>query len=147
VPNVAGVGGVVLLLCAGSLGMARIAASAPPPARLDPPQLAQALKESEFAALAATPRADGRVMVSGRLGTLAQRTRLDAWLAARQVAAAIDAVDEAVAREVTEVLRVNGVAAQVRTAGPPAAGGSVRRDAAKLARAERWCAARAASSS
>jgi len=134
----AGVGVVVLLLCAGSLGMARLVVTPPPVAKLDPPSIAQALKDSEFAVLSATPRADGRIALSGRLATLAQRGRLDAWLAARQVAAAIDVqVDEAVAREVTEVFRVNGVAAQVRSAGPgKLLAEAAERDATKLARAE-----------
>jgi type III secretion protein D len=98
----------------------------------------QQLKASEFAALAARGLTDGRIEIRGRLATLAQRARLDEWLAARRANASIDvAVDEAVAREVTEVLRVNGVAAQVHAAGPGRlVAEAAEPDAQKLARAE-----------
>lgn len=130
-------GAGVLLACMGSFWMARVVA-APRPAQAMPTSLAAALKSSEFAALQAVPQPDGRLLLSGRLSSLAQRTRLDSWLAARRFTPALDVkVDEALARDVTEVFRVNGIAVQARVTGP----GRVDADAAepdanRLARAE-----------
>jgi type III secretion protein D len=96
------------------------------------------LQAGEFAALGPRLLPDGRIGLSGRLGTLAQRARLDDWLTAHHARAAVDvAVDEAIARELTEVFRVNGVAVQLHAAG----GGrfvaeAAEADAARLARAE-----------
>jgi type III secretion protein D len=77
-------------------------------------------------------------VLRGRLTDLAQRARLEQWLATRQWAPALDlVVDELVARDIAEVFRVNGIPAQARPAG---AGRFVaelaERDPQRLARAE-----------
>ena len=135
----AATGTTVLLACAGALWMAHLAAAAP---RITPAvgtaPLAAALHESEFAALAASARADGRIELHGRLATLAQRARLDDWLMARQFTPAVDVqIDEAITREVTEVFRVNGIPVQATLAGPGRVVAEVsERDRERLARAE-----------
>lgn len=132
----AATGAGLMLACVGSFWMARVAAAPHRPGA--PPTLAAALKSSEFAALQAQPRADGRLLLSGRLASLAQRSRLEAWLAERGFEPTVDVqVDEALARDVTEVFRVNGVAVRARVAGP----GRIEADAAepdavRVARAE-----------
>jgi type III secretion protein D len=117
--------------------MARVVA-APRSPQAPPPTLAAALKASEFATLQALPQPDGRVLLHGRLPSLAQRARLDTWLAARKFTPAIDVkVDEALARDVTEVFRVNGVAVQARVTGPGRVDAQAAEpDANRLARAE-----------
>jgi type III secretion protein D len=133
-----GVGAVVLLLCAVAFGMLHLGAQEKPAPVADAGSIAQQLKTSPFAALEATAHPDGRLELSGRLGTLAQRAELDRWLAQRQARASIDVqIDEALAREVTEVLRVNGVTAQVHATAPgQLVAEASERDAARLARAE-----------
>lgn len=135
----AATGAAVLIACGGSLWMAHVAAAAPPPAPvLNAAMLAGALKAGEFAALDAATTADGRPVLRGRLADLAQRARLEAWLAARQWTPALDLmVDELVVRDITEVFRVNGIAAQARAAGAGRFAVEVaERDADRLARAE-----------
>lgn len=134
----AATGAGVLLACAGSLWMAHVAAAPRPMPVLAASTLTEALKTSEFAALSATPQADGRVELRGRLTTLAQRSRLDGWLASRQWTPALEVlVDEAIVREVTEVFRINGVAVQAQATGPGRiAVEASEPDAARLARAE-----------
>lgn len=134
----AGVGLVLVLLCAGALGLPQLMAKpAPVAAAPDAQTLQQQLKASEFAGLALTER-DGGPVVQGRLATLSQRQALEKWLADRQAAAAVDVVvDELVAREVTEVFRINGIAAQVHRSAPgKLLAEASERDAIKLARAE-----------
>ena len=103
-------GACVLLACVGALWMARVAA-APVEAPVDPGvALINALRTSEFATLEAKTAADGRLTLRGRLATQVQRAQLDAWLAERRMAPVVEVwVDEAIARDVTEVFRVNGV--------------------------------------
>jgi type III secretion protein D len=97
-----------------------------------------ALRNSEFAALQFAVGADGQVMLRGRLSTDAARQKLDAWLLDRGVQARVDVtVDEAVAREVAEVFRINGVAVKATAAGPGRVDAeAAERDADRLARAE-----------
>ena len=133
----AATGAGVLLACLGTMWMARVVA-APQGTAGAPATLAVALKGSEFAALELNAQADGRPVLSGRLATLSQRAKLDAWLAAHQFTPAIDVkVDEALTRDVTEVFRVNGVAVQARSAGPGRVEAeAAERDPNRLARAE-----------
>jgi len=133
-------GAGVLVVCAGALGMARVVAAPTSPQINEAVSLAQALRGSEFSALEVGRTADGRMALRGRLTAISQRAKLDAWLAARPASAPLVievAVDEALAREVTEVFRVNGVAVQADVAGPGrVAAQAAERDADKLARAE-----------
>jgi len=133
-------GAGVLVVCAGALAMAHVAAAPTPPQVNEAVSLAQALRGSEFSALEVGRTADGRMALRGRLTAISQRAKLDAWLAARPASAPLVvevAVDEALAREVTEVFRVNGVAVQADIAGPGrVAAQAAERDADKLARAE-----------
>jgi type III secretion protein D len=115
-------------------GMPSLQAAAAPTS-----SLADALRTSEFAAvLSPAQDASGRLELRGRLATLAQRTKLDAWLAARQLTPLVNVVvDEALARDVTEVFRVNGVPVQARAQGPGhIVVEAAERDAEHLARAE-----------
>jgi type III secretion protein D len=132
----AALGAGLLLVCLGSLWMAHVIAA--PRAPSGPLTLAAALQSSEFAALQAKPQADGRIALQGRLATLAERARLDTWLAARQFTPTINVkVDEALTRDVTEVFRINGVSAQARmTASGRVEAEAAERDPARLARAE-----------
>ena len=134
----AATGAAILLACAGALWMAHLANASPraTPAG-DAAALTAALQNSDFAALAVGTGADGRIELHGRLATLAQRSKLDDWLATRRFAAAVDVqVDEAVAREVTEVFRVNGVPVQAKADGPGRVVAEVaERDHDRLARA------------
>ena len=125
------------LACGAALGLAHVA-SAPRVAVEEPVPLAVALKGSEFAALETSRDAGGQMELRGRLSTVAQRTRLDTWLAGRQFAPLVSVqVDEAVARDVTDVFRVNGVAVQAKVQGPGhVVAEASERDAARLARAE-----------
>lgn len=134
----AAIGAVLVLLCAGALGIAQLAAKPAPVVKADAAALVQQLKASPFAGLQASARADGSLQIAGRLATLAQRQRLEAWLAEREAAAALDiVVDEQVAREVTEVFRINGVAVQVQSSGlGRLVAEAAEPDAAKFARAE-----------
>lgn len=132
----AATGAAVLLACAGTYWMAHVVGRQTHEAPRA--TLAAALPASEFATLASTTLPDGRVTLSGRLGTLAQRARLDTWLNARGFSPLLDIkVDEALARDVAEVFRVNGVPVQVRVAGPGRIDAeAAERDPARLARAE-----------
>ena len=123
--------------CLGLLGFVHVV-SAQRPAAVAAPSLADALRGSEFSALTLATDSAGREELRGRLGTLAQRIRLDAWLAARQASPLLDVqVDEAIARDVTDVFRVNGVAVQARVQGPgQIAVDAAEPDAGRLARAE-----------
>jgi type III secretion protein D len=94
-------------------------AGRPAQAAVPPPSLAEALQGGEFAALNVAHDGAGRPEIRGRLATLAQRARLDAWLAARQLTPAVQVqVDEGLQRDVTDTFRVNGVAVQARVTGP-----------------------------
>ncbi len=134
----AGMGATVLLICVAALWTAHLSAAPLKSTQSAPPPLAAALHASEFSGLAVATRADGQVVLHGRIATIAQRERLDAWLAKHQVAPAIDVqVDEALARDVTETFRVNGVAVQARVLGTGiVAVEAAERDAGRLARAE-----------
>ena len=114
----AATGAAVLLACGGSLWMAHVAAAPVPTVAFSAALLGEALKGGEFASLEAATQADGRPVLRGRLADLAQRARLEAWLATRQWTPALDLlVDELVARDIAEVFRVNGIAAQAKAAG------------------------------
>lgn len=134
----AGMGACVMLACAGALWMARVAA-APAPVAINPGvALSNALRgSSEFALLEANTAADGRLTLRGRLATQVQRAQLDGWLAERGFSPKVEVwVDEAIAHDVTEVFRVNGLAVRAQ----PAGGGriaveAVEPDADKLKRA------------
>jgi type III secretion protein D len=130
-------GAIVLVVCGGAFGVAQLTAT-PPVERAEAPSLAAQLRASEFSTLQATLRKDGQFEIRGRLETLQQRARLDAWLADKQLAPAIDVqVDEALARDVAETFRVNGVSVQANVLGTGiVAADAAERDAAKLARAE-----------
>jgi len=133
----ASLGAGVLLSCVGALWMAHVAA-APAPAATDPAAaLVTALRGSAFTALEASRSADGRITLRGRVSTQAQRALLDAWLTERRLAPTVEVwVDEAVAQDVTEVFRVNGVAVRTQLTGPGRiAAEAAEPDAAKLNRA------------
>lgn len=134
----AATGAGVVIACAGSLWMAHVSAAPQPRPALTAPALAMALQSGEFAALQPSREADGRIVLRGRLGTAAQRGRLEAWLAARDWSPTLDLwIDESIARELTEVLRVNGVAGQARIVGAGRFQVEVaERDTQRLARAE-----------
>jgi type III secretion protein D len=134
----AATGAAVLLACGGSLWMAHVAAAPVPPVVFSTPLLAEALKAGEFSALEAATLPGGRPVLRGRLADLAQRARLETWLATRQWTPALDLlVDELVARDVAEVFRVNGIAAQAKATGAGRfAVELAERDTQRLARAE-----------
>lgn len=134
----AATGAGVLFACAGTLWMAHVAAAPQALQEVANAPLDAALAGSEFAALKLTARPDGRLALRGRLATMAERARLDLWLAAQHATPVLDVVvDEAVAREVAEVFRVQGVAVQARVAGPGhIVAEAAEADAARLARAE-----------
>jgi type III secretion protein D len=133
----ASMGGGVLLACVGALWMAHVAAAPAQPAPDAAAALVSALRASEFAPLEAGRSADGRITLRGRLTTQVQRDQLDAWLAERHMSPTIEVwVDEAVAHEVTEVFRINGVAVRTQLAGPGRiAAEAAEPDAEKLNRA------------
>jgi len=137
----AATGAAVLLGCGGSLWMAHVAAApgaSQAPVAVSSALLAEALRGGEFASLQAATLPDGRPVLRGRLADLAQRGRLEAWLARRHWAPALDLlVDEVLARDIAEVFRVNGIAAQAKPAGAGRFVAEVaERDAQRLARAE-----------
>ena len=130
---------LVLLVTAASaaaIGAARVIG--PEPAVAAQPPLADLLRDSEFAGLEAGRDASGRPQLSGRLATLAQRTQLDGWLAARGLSPVVNVVvDEGVARDVVDVFRVHGVAVTAQVEGPGRiAAEATEPDRALLARAE-----------
>jgi type III secretion protein D len=130
-------GGAVLLICGAALWTAHLAAATRPEV-LETPPFAILLKSSEFSTLTATAQPDGRIELRGRLATLAERARLDAWLVERQATPSIEVqVDETLARDVTETFRINGVSVQARVAGMGAVEAeAAERDVDRLARAE-----------
>ncbi|HTT11063.1 MAG TPA: hypothetical protein VMG60_09260 [Burkholderiaceae bacterium] len=134
----AAMGGLVLLICGAAFGTAHFAAAAPAPENPQVPSLAAALRNSEFSTLRTGARKDGQLDLFGRLDTIDQRARLDAWLAEHQFNTAVDVqVDEALARDVTETFRVNGVAVQAQVLGAGTVSvETAEPDAARLARAE-----------
>lgn len=111
-------------------------------AAVKPPSLAEALQRSEFASLTVAWDAVGRPELKGRLATLAERARLDAWLARQPSASAQPVqlqvqVDEGLARDVTDTFRLNGVPVQARVQGAgEVAVEASEPDAQRLARAE-----------
>jgi len=134
----AAMGAGVMLACGAAFWVAHAAAA---PVKASTPGIAEwsnALRGSEFAALQFVQAGDGRVTLRGRLPTDAARLKLDAWLQGLGVQARVDVVvDEALAREVSEVFRVNGVAVNTTVAGPGRiAADAAERDADRLARAE-----------
>ncbi|HET7527430.1 MAG TPA: hypothetical protein VFK10_15920, partial [Burkholderiaceae bacterium] len=107
----AAMGAGVLVVCAAALWMAHAAAAPVVAASPDAAALSAALRGGEFAALQVVRGADGQMTLRGRLATEAAREKLDAWLLGLGVQPRVDvAVDESMAREVSEVFRVNGVA-------------------------------------
>lgn len=130
-------GAAVLIVCGAALWTAHLAA-APRTEAVELPPLAMLLKGSEFSTLEAVNRADGEIELRGRIETVAQRARLDTWLAGQQATPAIDVqVDEALARDVTETFRVTGAAVNARVTGLGAVAVEVsEQDTKKLARAE-----------
>jgi type III secretion protein D len=111
-------------------------------AAVKPPSLAEALQRSEFASLAVAWDSAGRPELRGRLATLAERARLEVWLAQQPAASKQPVqvqvqVDEGLARDVTDTFRLNGVAVQARVQGPgEVAVEASEPDAPHLARAE-----------
>lgn len=140
-----GTGALVLLMCAAALqvtaGTANAGVRAPAAGAPGPEGPAQALAESlaaaGFAGLRVESGADGVPRIVGRLATDAQRTRLAAWVAAQPRALALDVrVDEALAREVAEVFRIQGVPVRATAIGPGRVQVQAQEaDAARLARA------------
>jgi type III secretion protein D len=133
----AATGAAVLLACTGSLLAAHRVAE---PLPADPKPLAAALHDSGFSGVSATAGADGRIELHGRVGTQAERNRLDEWLAERRVQPPrqldVD-VDEQVLRDVIEVFRVNGIPVQAQVTAPGRVEAeAAERDADRLARAE-----------
>src|SRR5262249_11988108 len=97
----AAMGGLRLLICGAAFGTALLAAP-PPTETVVPPSLAVALRGSEFSTLQAATRKDGKLELHGRLDSEELRSRLDSWLAERQLTPAIDVqVDETLVRNVT----------------------------------------------
>ena len=134
----AATGAAVLLACGGSLWMAHVAAAPAAPVAFSAALLAEALQGGEFASLEAATLPDGRPVLRGRLADLAQRARLEAWLATRRWTPALELlVDEQIVRDIAEVFRVNGIAAQARAAGAGRFEAEVaERDLQRLARAD-----------
>jgi type III secretion protein D len=133
------VGGLAAILCAGAMWIGHPAATPLAANEEDiAAQLTQKLQGSEFPALAVARDPLGRIRVSGRLGTMAERTRLDAWLADQKVAATVNVdVDELIVRNVVEVFRVNSVTVQAQSTGPgQVAAEAAEPDPAVLAHAE-----------
>lgn len=132
------VGTVLLLGCAGAWALAQLAVKPPSVQPANASTLAAALKGSEFAALDIQALPGGAMRLQGRLATLAQRGRLDAWLAVRGVVPTLDVVvDEALVREVSEVFRINGVPVQAQVEAPgQVLAQAAEPDAQRLARAE-----------
>lgn len=91
------------------------------PASLSPPQQAEHLRQTlahlGFAALNVEAR-DGQLLVTGHLDTQAQRTRLEQALAGQTPARVAVWVNEQIATGVSDVYRLNGIPAEVRSSGP-----------------------------
>jgi type III secretion protein D len=103
-----------------------------------PVPFSEALRTSEFAHLRLERDERGEPVLRGRLDTLAQRTRLDAWLIGRPGATRVQVeVEEQLARDVADVFRVNGVAVRARSVGAAQVlAEATEPDPARLARAE-----------
>jgi type III secretion protein D len=133
----AAIGAFVLLACTGSLLAAHRVAAAPP---ADPKPLAAALHDGGFSGVSAKAGADGRIELHGHVGTQAERSRLDEWIAQRRVQPPpqLDVeVDDQVLRGVIEVFRVNGIPVQAQLTAPGRVEAeAAERDADRLARAE-----------
>lgn len=134
----AAMGAGVLMLSGAALFTAHLSAAPRAQVAAPAPSFAEALAASEFASLQPALHADGRIELRGRLETVAQRTRLDTWLADQRVTPQLAVqVDEALARDVTEVFRVNGVTVQAKVEGAGhIAAEAAERNAERLARAE-----------
>jgi type III secretion protein D len=130
------VGACIAVASAGALMLAHVAA-APRTDTAVAPTLEETLRGSEFSSLELARDAAGSMRLAGRLATQAQRSRLDAWLALHDAAPKVDVqVDETLARDVTDVFRVNGVAVQARVTGPGlVVAEAAERDPDRLARA------------
>jgi type III secretion protein D len=117
----ASTGAGLLIACVATLWYAHAAANTEgetTPAAGDSSAVVAALRASDFGALEVTRSADGRPAVRGRVANTTQRDKLQAWLALRAPGTALDVVvDELVARDVTEVFRVNGIAVKAQVAG------------------------------
>ncbi|MFT3778971.1 MAG: hypothetical protein QM772_11970 [Ottowia sp.] len=91
------------------------------PASLSPAQQAEHLRQTlahlGFGALHVESR-EGQLVVTGHLDTQAQRTRLEQALAGQTPARVAVWVNEQVTAAVGDVYRLNGIAAEVRGAGP-----------------------------
>lgn len=141
-----GTGALVLLMCAAALqvtaGTARASVRVPAagaPGLEGPSQaLAESLAAAGFAGLRVETGADGVPRIVGRLATDAQRARLAAWVSAQPRALSLDVrVDEALAREVAEVFRIQGVPVRAAAIGPGRVQVQAQEaDAARLARAQ-----------
>jgi type III secretion protein D len=81
---------------------------------------AQALLASQgFAALAVRPDDTGQLVLSGYVGTTAQRARAEQVLVDAGITPRLDVkVEESIIASVTEVYRINGVTADVKGIGP-----------------------------
>ncbi|HSC00865.1 MAG TPA: hypothetical protein VLE45_13180, partial [Burkholderiaceae bacterium] len=135
----AAMGAGVLAVCGAALWVAHAAAATPVVASAPGvAELSSALRGSEFATLQAVRGADGQITLRGRLPTEVAREKLDDWLQNHALQARVDVrVDEDVARDVTEVFRVNGIAVKATVAGPGRIDAeAAERDADRLARAE-----------
>ncbi len=138
-PWVVPLGLLVALSSAGALGVAHVVLGPSDTVQTTAaPTLADALHGSEFAHLSTARNGAGQLELRGRLPTLAARARLDAWLAAQPYAPVVNVqVDEGIARDVTDVFRVNGVAVQAKVQGPgQIVAEAAETDAQRLSRAE-----------
>ncbi|HMN81025.1 MAG TPA: hypothetical protein PKA20_13975 [Burkholderiaceae bacterium] len=138
----AAAGATVLLICGGAMGVAHYGARAATPvvaADADPvSRFADQLRGSEFPDLQIVTRGNGQIVLRGRLTTVEQRERLDQWLATAAFKPTIEViVEETLAREVSEIFRINGIDADAQVAGRGRVVAQVsERDTAGLARAE-----------
>lgn len=113
------VGAALLLACGAAWAISQLVVKPPLAPPSDAAALASAIKATEFAALQVQARPGDTPKLSGRLATVAQRQRLDAWLAARQARPALDVqVDETLVAEVSELFRLNGVPVKAQAGEP-----------------------------
>lgn len=138
----AAAGATVLLICGGAMGVAHYGARAATPvvaAEADPvSRFAEQLRGSEFPDLQIVTRGNGQIVLRGRLTTVEQREKLDQWLSTAAFKPTIEViVEETLAREVSEIFRINGIDADAQVAGRGRVVAQVaERDTAGLARAE-----------
>ena len=139
----AATGTAVLLLSLAAMGFAHFrlqtgTVQAATPADDPVARLRASLRDSKFGMLDVTTRGNGQVVIRGRLASENQREQLTHWLLTAPLVPAVEVtVDEELAREVTEVFRINGIAVSARVAGPGRiAAEAAERDGAALARAE-----------